>query len=55
MEVYLKAYCRFKQEDKVQSLAITEFLYNNSWQASIIMSFFDALLGYYLQMSYKDN
>ena len=34
---------------------MTEFAYNNLRQASTMMSPFEALLGYYPQMSYKDN
>ncbi len=34
---------------------MAEFAYKNSRQASKIMSPFEALLGYYLRMSYKDN
>ena len=34
---------------------MAEFAYDISWQASIIMSPFKALLNYYPQMSYEDN
>ena len=47
MEAYLQAYCRFEQDDWMQWLAMVEFVYNNSWQASTMMSPFEALLGYH--------
>ncbi len=34
---------------------MAEYTYNNSWQASTMMSPFEALLGYHTRMSYKDN
>ena len=34
---------------------MAEFAYNNSWQASIMIRLFEALLTYHPQMSYKDN
>ena len=55
MEAYLRAYCRFKQDDWVQWLSIAEFAYNNSRQANTMMNPFEALLGYHLRMSFKDN
>ena len=36
-------------------LAMAEFAYNNSRQASTMMSPFEALLGYHPRMSYEDN
>ncbi len=34
---------------------MAELAYNNSWQASTMMSLFEALLGRHPQMSYEDN
>ena len=55
MEAYLRAYCRFEQDDWVRWLPMAEFVYNDSRKASTMMSPFEALLGYHPQMSYKDN
>ena len=52
---FLQAYCRFQQKDWVRWLPMAEFAYNNSWQATTMISPFDALLGYHLRISYKDN
>ena len=55
MKAYLQAYCWFEQDDWVRQLPMTKLAYNNSWQASTIMSLFEALLSYHPQMAYKDN
>ena len=55
MEVYLRAYCRFEQDDWVRWLAMAEFAYNNSRQTSTMMSPFEVLLAYDPRMSYEDN
>lgn len=34
---------------------MAEFVYNNLRQASIMMSFIEALLGYHPRMSYENN
>ena len=39
----------------MQWLAMVEFAYNNSWQTSTMMSLFETLLIYHLQMFYEDN
>ena len=53
MEAYLRAYCWFEQDDWVGWLYMAEFAYNNSRQASIMMSPFKALLGYHLKCFLK--
>lgn len=55
MEAYLWAYYLFEQNNWVQWLPMTPFACNNSWQASTIMSPFEALFGYHPQIFYKDN
>ncbi len=55
IEAYLQAYCRFEQDDWVRWLPTAEFAYNNSRQASTMMSSFEALLGYHPRMFYEDN
>lgn len=55
MKIYLRAHCRFKHDNWVQLPAMADFAYNNSWQASTMMSPFEALLGYHPRMSYQDN
>lgn len=34
---------------------MAKFIYNNLQQANTMMSLFEVLLSYYLQMSYKNN
>ena len=55
MEAYLRVYGRFEQNNWERWLPMTEFAYNNSWQASTMMGPFKELLSYHPQMSYKDN
>ena len=55
MEAFLQVYCWFKQDDWVRWLSMAEFAYYNPWEASTMMSSFEALLGYHPQMSYKNN
>ena len=55
MKAYLRAYYRFEQDEWVRWLAMAEFAYNNSGQASTMMSPSKALLGYHPRMSYEDN
>ncbi len=52
IETDLQAYCQLEQDDWVRWLLIVEFAYNNSPQASNIMSFFEVFLAYHPRITY---
>lgn len=40
---------------RCNNLSTTKFVYNNAWQASIIVSSFEVLFKYHLQLSFENN
>ena len=55
MEVYLRAFNKFKQNDWAKFLPIAEFAYNNIKNSSISHMSFELNCGYYPWMSYEEN
>ena len=55
MEVYLRAFVNFEQNDWARLLPMAEFAYNNAKNASIGHTPFELNCGYHPRMSYKEE
>ena len=55
MEVYLRAFVNFKQNDWAKLLPMAEFAYNNTKNASTGFTSFELNCGYYPRVSYKED
>lgn len=55
MEAYLKAYMNYKQDDQTRLLTITEFVYNNTKNASIGHTSFELNCDYHYHIFYKKD
>ena len=55
MEVYLRAFVNWKQNDWACLLPIAEFIYNNAKNASTGHISFELNCGFHLQVSFEDN
>ena len=55
MEVYLRAFVNFKQNDCARLLPIAKFVYNNTKNASTGHTPFELNYGYHPQMLYKEE
>ena len=55
MEIYLRVFVKFKQNDWATLLPMAEFAYNNAKNASTGHTSFELNCGYHFWMSYKDD
>ncbi len=55
MEVYLRAFVNFEQNDLVRLLPMAEFAYNNAKNASTGHMLFKLNYGFYLRAFYKED
>ena len=55
MEVYLRVFVNFKQNDRVKLLPMVEFAYKNTKNTSTGYIPFELNCGYYPQMSYEEE
>ena len=55
MEVYLRAFVNFEQNDWARLLSMADFTYNNAKNASIGHTLFELHCGYHPRMSYKEE
>ena len=55
MEVYLRAFVNYKQDNWAKFLPIVEFTYNNAKHASIGYTPFKLNFGYHLRVSYEED